>query len=285
MKKKILLTLSVLLIATISLKVKAQVPVSAKGAVLMNANTGSVLVGENENQRLPIASLTKIMTAILAIENGNLDTQITISEEAANQPPSSLFLQQGDQLSLEDLLYGLLLRSGNDAAYAIAEHIAGNVDDFVRLMNQKAKAIGMTQTTFSNPSGLPEPDENYASAKDVAKLLRYAMNNPTFKKITGTKIYETQSALGIPYKWANKHRLVNQVDYVIGGKTGYTDAAGRTLASYATKDGVNLIAVTLNDPNDWRDHLNMFKYGFKQSGIDVPTPEIRAEGEDEEEEK
>lgn len=281
--KKVIFIVSLLFVFSILLKVKvnAQVEVSAKAAVLMNGNTGNIMFSKNPNVRLPIASLTKIMTAILAIENGDLNAEVTISEEAANQPPSSLYMQTGDRLTLEDLLYGLMLRSGNDAAYAIAEYIAGNVDDFVKLMNQKAKSLGMNSTTFNNPSGLNIPDENYSTASDVAKLMRYAMENETFRKINGTKNYQTTSALGIPYNWNHKHRLVNQVDYVIAGKTGFTRAAGRTLASVAQRDGVNLIAVTLNDPNDWRDHLNMFKYGFSQFGIDVPTPEIRAD-EDEE---
>ncbi|QVK19404.1 D-alanyl-D-alanine carboxypeptidase [Mycoplasmatota bacterium] len=285
MKKKTIFIMSLFLLFCIPFKVNktnAQVSVSAKAAALMNADTGEFMFTQNPNEKLPIASLTKIMTAILALENANLSDEVTISEEAANQPPSSINLTPGDKLTLEDLLYGLILRSGNDAAYAIAEYVAGNVDDFVRLMNDKAKALGMNDTNFSNPSGLPDPRENISTASDVAKLLRYAMENPEFRKIAGTKIYETTSALGIPYKWAHKHRLVNQVDYVTAGKTGFTKAAGRTLASYAKENGISLIAVTLNDPNDWVDHLNMFKYGFGQYGIDVPTPEIRSDGSEEE---
>ncbi len=279
MKKKIILIISILFVFSILLKVKvnAQVDVSAKSAVLMNGNTGNILFSKSPNLRLPIASLTKIMTAILAIESGDLNAEVTISEEAANQPPSSLNLVAGDRLTLEDLLYGLILQSGNDSAYAIAEYIAGNVDDFVKMMNQKAKTLSMSNTTFTNPSGLNVPDENYSTAASVAKLMRYAMENETFRTIAGTKNYQTSSAFGVPYDWNHKNRLVNQVDYVIAGKTGFTRAAGRTLASAAKKNGVNLIAVTLNDPNDWKDQLNMFKYGFGQFGIDVPTPEIRSD--------
>jgi len=284
LKKRIIFFTALLLLLCISIKVNkanAQVTVSAKAAALMNADTGNLLFSENPNLKLPIASLTKIMTAILAIENGDLNAEIVISPEAANQEPSSLFLQPGDRLTLEDLLYGLILRSGNDAAYAIAEYTAGNVDAFVRLMNQKAKSLGMTNTTFTNPSGLNVPAPNISTASDVAKLMRYAMQNPTFKQIAGTKVYQTTSALGVPFSWNHKHRLVNQVDYVIGGKTGFTQASGRTLASYAQQNGIKLVAVTLNDPNDWVDHLNMFKYGFAQYGITVPTPEIRSEVEEE----
>ncbi len=283
MKKKLIFVLSFLLLLCITIKASAQVQTSAKAAALMNADTGEFLYTKNPNTKLPIASLTKIMTAILAIENADISEQVVISKEAANQPPSSIYVQPGDQLTLEDLLYGLILRSGNDAAYAIAEYVAGNVDDFVRLMNQKAKAIGMTNTNFSNPSGLNIPRENISTASDVAKLMQYAMQNKKFREIAGTKVYQTQSALGVPYEWNHKHRLVNQVDYVIAGKTGFTKAAGRTLASYASKNGINLIAVTLNDPNDWEDHLNMFQYGFSLYGIEVPTPEIRSDGSEEEE--
>ncbi len=281
MKKKLLFTLTFVLLLFVTVKVKyvrAQVDVSATSAALMNADTGEFLFTKNPNLQLPIASLTKIMTAIIAIESGDLNAEVTISEEAANQEPSKINVAAGDRLTLEDLLYGLLLESGNDAAYAIAEYIGGNVENFVRLMNQKARAIGMRNTRFTNPSGLSDPAPNLSTAADLARLMRYAMQNDVFRRIAGTKVYETTSALGVPFHWEHKHRLVQQVDYVIAGKTGFTRASGRTLISYAVADSIPLIAVTLNDPNDWVDHLNMFKYGYSRYGIDVPTPEIRQEG-------
>lgn len=255
--------------------VNAQITVSAQAAALMNADTGEFLFTKNPNQKLPIASLTKVMTAILAIESGDLDAEVVFSEAAANQPPSKIFLQAGDSLTLRDMLYALLLESGNDVAYAIAEYIGGNVDNFVRLMNEKAQSLGMTNTTFTNPSGLSEPAPNISTATDLARLMRYAMQNDTFRGIASTKTRQTTSKLGIPLNFENKHRLVQQVEYVIAGKTGFTQASGRTLISYAEENNIPLIAVTLNDPNDWVDHLNMFKYGYSQYGIDVPTPEIR----------
>jgi D-alanyl-D-alanine carboxypeptidase len=282
MKKKTIFIVSFLLLITIafhSKTAKAQVTVSAQAASLMNADTGEFLFTKAPNLELPIASLTKIMTAIIAIENGDLNALVTISEEAANQPPSKLYLQPGDSLTLEDLLYGLLLESGNDAAYAIAEYIGGNVENFVQLMNQKAQSLGLYNTTFTNPSGLSEPAPNISTVIDLARLMRYTMQNPSFAKIAGTKSYQTTTTLGVPLEFQHKHRLVQQVDYVIAGKTGYTQASGRTLISYAVSNGIPLITVTLNDPDDWVDHLNMFQYGYSLYGIDVPTPEIRGEEE------
>lgn len=285
MKKKILLIVSLLSfisIAFYSKKAKAQVNVSAQAAALMNADTGEFLFTKAPNQELPIASLTKIMTAILAIENGNLDALVTFSENAANQPPSKIFLQPGDSLSLRDALYALMLESGNDAAVAIAEYIGGNVENFVNLMNQKASSLGMSNTKFTNPSGLSEPAPNISTARDLAILMRYAMQNETFRQIAGTKFYQTTSTLGVPLDFQHKHRLVQQVDYVIAGKTGFTQASGRTLISYAVVNNIPLITVTLNDPNDWVDHLNMLSYGYSQYGIKIVIPEIREDTEEEE---
>lgn len=278
MKQKILFILSFLLIICLINgieKARAQVNVSAESAALMNADTGEFLFVKEPNKELPIASLTKIMTAILAIESGDLDALVTFSENAANQPPSKIYVQAGDSLTLRDLLYALLLESGNDAAVAIAEYIAGNVDSFVNLMNQKARTLGMFNTTFTNPSGLSEPAPNISTARDLAILMRYAMQNNIFRDIVGTKFYQTTTTLGVPLDFQHKHRLVQQVDYVIGGKTGFTQASGRTLISYAIVNNIPLITVTLNAPDDWQDHLQMLKYGYSQYGIDIVTPEIR----------
>lgn len=284
MKQKILTIISLLIFICLFNNTEiaqAQVTVSAEAAALMNADTGELLFVKEPNKELPIASLTKIMTAILAIENGNLDAIVTFSENAANQPPSKIFVQAGDSLTLRDLLYALLLESGNDVAVAIAEYIAGNVDSFVNLMNQKAQSLGMFNTRFTNPSGLSEPAPNISTARDLAILMRYAMQNNIFREIIGTKTYQTATALGVPLEFQHKHRLVQQVEYVIGGKTGFTQASGRTLISYAVVNNIPLITVTLNAPDDWQDHLKMLKYGYSLYGIDIVIPEIREDSEEE----
>ncbi len=282
MNKKIIFIMSMFLLLCVSFRVKAQPTIDAQSAILMDSNTGKILYAKSPNDKLPIASLTKIMTAILAIEDGKLDDEVTISKEAASQAPSKLYLQPGDKLTLRCLMYGMLLQSGNDAAYAIAEHIGGNVENFVKLMNQKAKSLGLENTVYYNPSGLPTPRNNYSTASELAKLMRYAMTNATFRKIDGTKTYSCESMNGVPYSFVNHNKLVRQVPYVIAGKTGFTSKAGRTLVSVAKQNGTELIAVTLNDPSDWKDQLNLFKYGFAQYGIKVETPEIRSEENEEE---
>lgn len=278
--KKIFILVAILFV--IPMIAHAQVDVSAESAILINGNTGDILFEKDAYTPRSIASLTKVMTAIVALEAANLDDQVTISAEAAAQEPSSCPLQAGDTLSLEELLYCLLLRSGNDAAYAIAEYVAGNVDDFVDLMNAKAKSLNMNQTTFTNPSGLDVPASNLSTAYDVALMMQYAMTNEDFREIAGTRLYETTSALGMPYSWLHKHRLVRNVDWITAGKTGFTRKAGRTLVSVAEEDGIQLIAVTLNDSNDWADHLAMFEYGFNLYGKDVviPKPEDYLRGSD-----
>ena len=253
-------------------KALRQPPISAQSAIVIDGNTGSIVFEQNAFSELPIASLTKLMTAIVALEASSLNDLVTISAEAAAQTPSSCPLVAGDTLSMRDLLYCLLLRSGNDAAWAIAEYVAGNVPSFVNLMNQKAKALGLNQTTFTNPSGLDVPSSNLSPSYDLARLMRYGLTNPNFRKIIGTKSYQTTSQLGNEYNFIHKHRLLHNVYYVIGGKTGFTRRAGRTLVTAAEQDGQEFIVVTLNDPNDWEDHVNLLEYAFNLYGITVDTP-------------
>lgn len=257
----------------IPLTAHAQVDVSAQSAMLLNGNTGDIVFEKDAYTQRPIASLTKVMTAILALEATELDDIVTISAEAAGQEPSSCPLTAGDQLSMQDLLHCLLLQSGNDAAWQIAEYVAGNVPDFVQMMNNKAKSLGMNQTQYSNPSGLDEPSSQLSTAYDQALLMRYAMTNPQFREIAGRSFYQTTTALGIPLSWRHKNRLVRNIDWVVAGKTGFTRRAGRTLISVGEVDGRQLIAVTLNAPDDWNDHIKMFEYGFDLFGIDVTVPE------------
>lgn len=229
--------------------------VTAASAILMDQDSGRVLYEKNANDVRRIASITKIMTAILAIESGKLDENTKISDTAVRTEGSSIYLKPGDTMKLKDLVYGLMLRSGNDAANAIAECVGGSVEGFVFLMNQKAKEIGMVNTHFANPNGLDNKEDHFSTAYDMALLTRYAMQNKTYREISGTKFYKG---------WGNKNRLLTEkYKYTTGGKTGFTKRAKRTLVTTATKDHQNLIAVTLNGPDDWNDHINMFEYGFK----------------------
>ncbi|WP_044641565.1 D-alanyl-D-alanine carboxypeptidase family protein [Risungbinella massiliensis] len=237
---------------------------SAMSSVLMDVQTGRVLYGKNEEKEMKIASLTKIMTAIVAIEKGDLRQIVKISPNAVGVEGSSIYLKQGDQVSLETLLYGLMLRSGNDAATAIAEFIGGSVEGFVLLMNEKAQILGLEHTNFENPSGLDSP-KHYSSAKDLATLTRYALQNQIFRQIVSTEVKDV-SFPGEEWKrrFYNKNKMLKLYPYADGVKTGFTKQARRTLVSSATKDGRQLVAVTLNDGDDWQDHINMFEYGFNQ---------------------
>lgn len=245
---------------------KAEFYVSASSAILMEQETGRVIFEKDAFSKKRIASITKIMTAILAIESGQLDEMVTVSENARKAEGSAIYLQIGEKIKLEDLVYGLMLRSGNDAAVAIAEHVGGSVDGFVYLMNQKAEEIGMKNTHFANPHGLDDHENHYSSAYDMAILTRYSMMNPTYKKIAGTEQYRSESSNDEWDRvWKNKNKLLTGLyEYSTGGKTGFTKRAKRTLVSTAEKDGVSFIAVTLNDPNDWDDHINMFETAFKE---------------------
>jgi D-alanyl-D-alanine carboxypeptidase (penicillin-binding protein 5/6) len=243
----------------------AQHGVSAQAAILVDIESGRILFEKNSDQPLRIASITKIMTAIVAIENGVLSDKVVTSKNAYRVEGSSIYLRLGEKLSLEDMLYGLMLRSGNDAAVAIAEHIGGSLDGFIYLMNQKAEELGMTQSVFNNPHGLDDHEEHYSSARDMAVLTAYAMKNETFATIVGTK-RKTAPLEGEKWDriWHNKNRMLTKYPYADGVKTGFTKRAKRTLVSSATKDGHSLVAVTLNAPDDWNDHIHMFEYGFNE---------------------
>lgn len=235
--------------------------VSAQQAVLMDQHTGRIIYGKKAHERRPIASITKVMTAILALEHGHLDELVTTSERATTVGGSSIYLTKDEQMTLEDLLYGLMLRSGNDAAVAISEHIAGSVEGFTYLMNEKALYLGMTNTHFMNPHGLDETD-HYSSAYDMALLTRYAMENESFRKISETKAYQSENR---DYKWFNKNKLLTHLyRHSTGGKTGFTNKAGRTLVSTAKKDELSLIVVTLHAPNDWNDHIHLYETYFER---------------------
>nr|WP_255724509.1 D-alanyl-D-alanine carboxypeptidase family protein [Shimazuella soli] len=235
---------------------------SAQAAILMDRDSGRILFAKNADKEMKIASLTKIMTALVAIEQSKLDSIVTVGPNAVGVEGSSIYLKKGEKIPLEHLLYGLMLRSGNDAATAIAEHVGGSVEGFVYLMNQKASFLGLQHTHFTNPHGLDQPN-HYSSAKDLAILTSYALKNPVFQQIVKTQVKTIDwPNLDWNQKFYNKNKLLRLYPWADGVKTGFTKQARRTLVTSATKNGIQLIAVTLNDGNDWNDAIDMYNYGF-----------------------
>lgn len=235
----------------------AQPALSASSAVLMDRESGRVLYEKSAHERRSIASITKLMTALVALElHPDLTSVVTVQQEWTGAEGSSMYLKPGEELTLEALLYGLLLHSGNDAALAVAGFCAGDVDAFVAEMNKKAAQLGMNDTHFANPSGLDDPD-HYSTAYDMAILARAVLEREELRAIVSTRsIHIAGRSL------TNHNKLLWQYEGCTGLKTGYTDEAGRTLVSSALREGQELIAVTLNAPNDWADHAALFDYGF-----------------------
>ena len=234
---------------------------SATSSILMDIDSNRILYGDNIHNVRSVASISKIMTAVVAIESGKLDDKVTIGNEINKSYGSGIYIKEGEVLTLRDLVYGLMLRSGNDAALAIAHYVGGSVPEFVELMNKKAKELKMNNTTFNNPSGLDKEKGNYSTAYDMAILTSYAMKIDEYQKITNTKKY-TLTTNKNTYIWINKNKLLSLYKYTTGGKTGFTEIAKRTLVTTASKNNINLVVVTLNDGNDWQDHQNLFEYGF-----------------------
>lgn len=238
--------------------------VSASSSVLMEAQTGKIVCGRAETERRPMASTTKIMSALLLLESGGLDEEFTVDPEAIKVEGSSMGLQEGDIVTKRALAIGMLLPSGNDAANVTAVKLAGSQAAFADLMNQKAEEIGMKDTHFVTPSGLEDP-EHYSTAYDMALLTREALKNEDFRAICSQSTM--QLSFGNPpyQRWLkNSNKLLGYYQGCIGVKTGFTDEAGRCLVSAAEKNGVTLICVTLHDPNDWADHAALLDYGFTQ---------------------
>ena len=232
------------------------VSTSAAAAILVDADSGRVLYEQNADAKMLIASTTKIMTALVAIRKGNLSDAVTVKREATLTEGSSMYLKEGEQLTLEALLYGLMLCSGNDAAVAIAEHVGGSQAGFVKMMNETAKELGMEHTSFANPNGL-DAETHYSTARDMAVLACAAMENETFARIVSTRTVTIGGRT-----MTNHNKLLAWSEGCIGLKTGYTKAAGRTLVSCMEKNGQRLVAVTLQDGNDWADHQALYEYGF-----------------------
>lgn len=237
---------------------------SAKSAILIEAETGTVLYAKDIHTQRPMASTTKIMTAILTIEAGDLDSEFTVDPLAIMVEGTSMGLQKGDRVSRRDLLYGIILPSGNDAANAAAVSVAGSIPAFVQMMNDKAKELGLSNTRFVTPSGL-DAKGHYTSAYDLAMLTAYAMKSELFREIVACKSKDLEYG-NPPYKRTlyNSNKMLTRYDGAIGVKPGFTDDARRCLVSAAERNGTTLIAVTLNDGNDYKDHAAMLDYGFTQ---------------------
>ena len=239
--------------------------VSAKSAALLDGTTGECLYVKNGEQRALIASTTKIMTGLLVCEAGDLGRTVTVPETAAGTEGSSMYLKSGETLTRRELLYGMMLHSGNDAALTLAISISGSEAAFVRQMNRRACALNLTQTHFANPHGL-DSGENYSTALDLARLAQAALQNEQFRAVVSTK---TITCAGRTL--TNHNKLLWRYDGCIGVKTGYTRHAGRILVSAAERGESQLIAVTLADPDDWRDHAALLDYGFAVLAAQTPV--------------
>ncbi|MBR4288043.1 MAG: D-alanyl-D-alanine carboxypeptidase [Clostridia bacterium] len=234
---------------------------SAQSHCLLDADTGTVLSSSNADQALPMASTTKIMTCILALEVASPAAEVLIPQEAVGVEGSSVYLSKGEKLTLEELLYALMLESANDAAVAIAIFIDGSEEAFADRMNEKAREIGMNSTNFRNPHGLP-CEGHFSTARDMCRLMAYSMENEVFSAITSTKTKSISAPDGKTRFLSNHNRLLRSLETCIGGKTGYTKTAGRCLVTAAEEKGKTLVCATLGDPNDWKDHTALFEYGF-----------------------
>lgn len=275
MKKLIPLATVIILISFFPLKTFATLNVSAKSGVVIEYLTGTVLFAKNHEEILPMASTTKIMTALVAAEKGDLKAKMRVSEAAAAVEGSQMGLLPGQECTMEDLLYMMLLKSANDAAEVLAENLCGTTESFAELMNNRALSLGCTATHFTNVHGLPD-EGHRTTALELALIAAEALKNDTVRQIVGTKTKKL-GYHGIVIE--NSNKLLHNCDYVCGMKTGFTKAAGRCLVSAATKDGITLIAVTLNAPDDWNDHIKMLEYGFSRVSRSeaVSSGEISAE--------
>ena len=260
MKRIIAGTAAALLAAVLLCPVRAQA-LSAEKAIVLDGVSGRVLYEKNADSQSLIASTTKIMTALVICEQCNVLDRMRIPKEAVGIEGSSMYLKEGEVLTLQELLYGLMLSSGNDAAVALAIYCGGTVEGFAELMNDKARILGLRNTHFENPNGLDSPG-HYSTARDLAVLAAYAMDNPIFAKTVSTKSIR----VGERYL-TNHNKLLWRVEGADGVKTGFTKAAGRILVSSATRDNRRLVAVTLNAPSDWQDHTSLLNEGFARYSV------------------
>lgn len=269
MKKVVCVVLSIVLMFSFSVVVSAEEEseptVSAEAFVLYCADNGQIIYSKNENKKMKPASTTKIMTSLIALEEAaSCNKKVTFTDEMVAEG-SSMYLKVGEKVTLSDLATGMMMSSGNDAANATAMTVSGSNEKFAERMNERAKQIGMENTHFVTPSGLDD-ENHYSTAYDMALLMTYALENEDFAKLTSQKSTTVDFIEPASKKvtYSNHNRLLSLYEYCIGGKTGYTMAAGRCLVSAAKKDDLTLICVTLNDRNDWNDHTALYNYGFEK---------------------
>lgn len=237
--------------------------INASSYIALDLDSGLVLEGSNINDKRLIASITKILTCIITIENIDINKEVVVGKEVLEAYGSAIYIEMNEKISIKNLLYGLMLRSGNDAAIILAKNVSGSMPNFVKLMNNKVSELGLKNTTFSNNHGLEDKNgENKSTAYDMAMITRYAMKNKIFREIFGTKNIVVKSDKKT-YSWKNKNRILHTYDYITGGKTGYTIKAKRTLVTTASKDNKNVVIVTLNDPNDFENHIKIYERIFK----------------------
>jgi len=274
LKKLISLLTIILFVSGFGIKAEA-VTVSAYSAILIEADSGRAIFEKNPDERLPVASTTKIMTALLCLESENKDAEFTVDPNAIMVEGTSMGLVKGDKVTLNTLVAGMLLASGNDAANAAAVRIAGTISEFAIMMNKRAQSIGMKNTNFVTPSGLDDKN-HYSTARDMAYLSRVALLNPDFLDICSQKSMKLSYGNPPYIRWLSNHnKLLKTYDGCIGVKTGFTKKAGRCLVSAAERDGVRLICVTLKAPNDWDDHKKLFDYGFSVvDKVTLPNTDI-----------
>ncbi len=261
----------------------AEIGTSAEASVLYCCDNGEVVYSSNCDKKLPMASTTKIMTALIVIENSDITKTVKVSPEACGVEGSSIYLYENENITIKDLLYALMLESANDAATALAIAVGGDIESFVSMMNEKAIELGMKNTSYRNPHGL-DSEEHYSSARDLAVLMSYAMKNECFAEITGSYRYSSEmTGKGETRVFLNHNRLLNSCDGVCGGKTGFTKRSGRCLVSVAVRNGIMMCAVTLNDPDDWKDHNALYDEGFKlyekyeSEGLKFEIPVVNSE--------
>lgn len=257
-KKVLCLVVTVMLVGSLP---AAALSTSADASIAIDALTGEVICEKNAHTKLGMASTTKIMTAILALEHGNMDEVVTIDPRAVGVEGSSLYLEKGDKMTFGTLLYAMMLRSANDGATAVALHLAPSVEEFAEMMNNKAVELGLKNTNFKNPHGLHE-EGHYTTAYDLAQITRYGFTLPGFAELVNTTAFNIDADVHTKHV-TNNNKLLNMYEGADGVKTGYTPETGRTLVGSATRDGMRIITVTLNDREDWNDHIAMFNYGFE----------------------
>ncbi|RKD34540.1 D-alanyl-D-alanine carboxypeptidase family protein [Thermohalobacter berrensis] len=258
-KKYLLILVTFLILFSYNTTYADNLMINGKSGILIERNSGRILYSYNPHLKLPMASTTKIMTALLALDYGNLDDIVKVKRSAVGIEGSSIYLKTGEEITLRDLVYGLMLRSGNDAAVAIAEHISGSVNKFAQLMNKRAKEIGAKNTNFTNPHGLHN-DNHYTTAYDLAIITREALKNEEFRKIVKTNLWVANRPINKYFY--NKNKTIRQYEGGDGVKIGYTTRAGRCLVASATRNNMQLIAVVLDDYSWFNDCYKLFDYGF-----------------------